>query len=269
MILTALGWLAAIGLLVLAASSGWHGLRERSRGPWIAAGMYACAAVIMLAVLGVLAALTAGVLAFLALALATGLALAGGRDGAARDALGHAGEGAGRLGADVRSLWRRVTSRDDGPEEGSTEAVVAEAVSTRSIPSVMEDAALGLAPEPAELASPSVPAPAPYAALAAFIAGYEPSDDQELKMFIQGCAAGSVMVGDAWHTFADTCLNSLGLDPAYVAGVLEAGDSAAGHGSLLAQVHKRFGVIYQTIQEWVGAGRMLPHKAREFLTGEL
>jgi hypothetical protein len=77
------------------------------------------------------------------------------------------------------------------------------------------------------------------------------------------------MVADAWHHFADTCLNSVGLDPAYVAGILEAGDSAGGHGSLLAQIHKRFGVIYAAVKEWISAHGPLPHKAREFLTDDM
>jgi hypothetical protein len=60
----------------------------------------------------------------------------------------------------------------------------------------------------------------------------------------------------------------VGLDPAYVAGILEAGDSAGGHGSLLAQIHKRYSVIYAAVKEWVAAHGPLPHKARDFLTGE-
>ena len=36
MILMLLGWLAALGLLAVAVSSGWHGFRDRRRG-WLAA----------------------------------------------------------------------------------------------------------------------------------------------------------------------------------------------------------------------------------------
>jgi hypothetical protein len=260
--------MAALALLALAASSAWHGARERARGPWTAAGMYACAAVILLAADGVLRPLTAGVLAFLSLALAAGLALAGGRAGAGRAALGHAGAGIGYLGADARGIWQRIMARLRGGEgeRGETEAVVAGHVSARMIPPVREDPALGLPPEPAAIAS--VPAPAPYAALAAWIAGFEPEDDQALTMFMQGHAAGGIAVADAWRGFADTCLGSVGLDPAYVAGILEVGDTESESAAHKAQVHKRFGVIYQAVQEWISAGRMLPHKAREFLTGD-
>ena len=276
MILTLLGWIAALGLLAVAVSSGWHGFRDKKRGSFAASGMYGAGAFILLAVDGALSWLTAGVLAGLSLAAAAGLILAGGRDGAGKAALGHAGAGMGHLGADARSIWRRLWAwflrligRGGELEEDSPEAVVAEAVATRGIPSVMEDPALGMAPEPAELISGAVPAAAPYAALAQYIAGFEPEDDMSLRMFMESCAAGSVMVADAWHQLGDTLLNGVGLDPAFVAGILEAGDSAGGHGSLLAQVHKRFGVIYAAVKEWVSAHGPLPHKAREFLTDDM
>jgi len=273
MILTALEWLAALGLLALAASSGWHLIRDRSRSRAVSAGMYAGLACVMLAATGVLGWAAAAVLAFLFLGAAAALVLSGGRDGAARAALGHAGGGFTGLAGDAGGLWRRLRGALPGsgpePEAGSPEAAVAEAAATRNIPSVMEDPALGLAPEPAELVAGNIPAPAPYAALAQFIAGFEPEDDMALRMFMESSAAGSVMVADAWHHFADTCLNTVGLDPAFVAGILEAGDSAGGHGTLLAQVHKRFAVIYAVVKEWVGAHGPLPHKAREFLTDDL
>lgn len=273
--LTALGWIAALGLLALAASSAWHGFRGKARGPWIAAGAYACAAVILLAVDGVVKPLTAGVLAFLVLAGAAGLAVAEGRkreagwQDTARAALGHAGAGLGYFGADVRGIWRRIMARLRGgePEASETEAVVAEAVATRMIPPVREDPALGMPPEPAVIAA--VPPPDPYVALARFIAGFEPEDDQSLTMFMQGCAAGGLVIADAWRHFADVCLGGVGLDPAYVAGILEVGDTESESAAHKAQVHKRFGVIYHAVQEWIAAGRMLPHKAREFLTGEM
>jgi len=269
MILAALGWIAALGLLALSVSSGWHGFRDKARGPWVASGLYACGAVILLAVDGVLHVLTAAVLAILALGLAAALALKDGREGAARATLGHAGAGIGYLGRDARGIWQRIRAMSGGgdDEPAETEAVVAEHVTTRNIPPVLADPVLGPAPEPAALAT-AAPVPAPYAALASYIGGFVPDDDQALKMFMQANAAGECAIADAWHNFADTCLSSVGLDPAYVAGILEAGDSSANHASLLAMVHRRFGVVYAAVQEWISAGRQLPHKAREFLTGE-
>src|SRR6266699_3006224 len=74
MILSTLGWLVAFGLLALVASSAWHGFREKSRGPWIAAGIYACSAVVVLTIVGVLGWLTALVLAVLVSGATAGLA---------------------------------------------------------------------------------------------------------------------------------------------------------------------------------------------------
>jgi hypothetical protein len=172
-----------------------------------------------------------------------------------------------------REAWRQLAGREAGraPEapEGDPEAVVGEALKGgRQIPPVLQDPALGPVPEPAEIASSAVPVPAPYAALAAFIRDFEPADDMELRMFMDGHAAGQLAIADAWHDHADVLLNGVGLDPAHVAGVLEAGNSAAEHGSLLTQVHKRFGVIYAQVKEWISAHGPLPHKARDFLTGE-
>jgi hypothetical protein len=172
-----------------------------------------------------------------------------------------------RLPGLLQGVLGRLRGGEDGDGDGPIPLeAVAEHAATRSIPSVMADPALGVPPEPAELASASVPVPAPWAALAQYIAGREPADDQELRMFSDGDAVGALAVADAHNVYADTCLNGLGLSPAYVAGILEAGDSMAGHASVIAQVHKRFGVIYGAIKEWVGTHGQLPHHARDFLT---
>jgi hypothetical protein len=171
----------------------------------------------------------------------------------------------GRLRDRYHGLLVHRSASGDGPIP--LEAV-AEHAATRSIPSVMADPAIGAPPEPAEIAAAGIPVPAPWAALAEYIAGFEPEDDLALRMFSEGNARGALAVADAHHAFADTCLNGVGLSPAYVAGILEAGDSAGEHASLLAQVHKRFAVVYAAVKEWIAAHGPLPHKAREFLTGD-
>lgn len=278
MILTALAWLAA---LVLAAMAAWRLSRivlipkrahtgKRMRGDsliapnWYALALWSAFAVAAFTLLGVFAPLTGWMAAGTALAVA----LAGFRvwtpDGwsALRE---HLMSAPGDAWGD---LLRALRQHGDAEPAGETQEVVTEAVTTRGIPSVMDDPALGPAPEPGELASPAIPVPAPWAALAEYIRSREPEDDMELRMLAEGDAAGALAVADARHAFADTCLNMIGLDPAYVAGILETGDSMAEHASMLAQVHKRFGVIYGAIKEWVAAHGPLPHKARDFLTGE-
>jgi hypothetical protein len=177
-----------------------------------------------------------------------------------------------RFGGDLGlpRLASRLPPRPAGRGSGDAETleVVTQAVQARGIPPVRQDPALGPPPEPADLASPAIPVPAPYAALAQWIADFEPGDDLELRMFMDSNAAGQLALADAWHAQADILLNGVGLDPAYIAGILEVGNSAGEHASLIAQVHKRLMVIYGQIKEAIANGLLLPHKAREFLTGE-
>jgi hypothetical protein len=278
--------LAAI-LLAVAVWSAWRSTREKDAGRWVLAFVSTGAGVIILAAEGAIPAIGAGVLAFLAFAIAGGLSYArwAGPDrddsvhygwkasarGTLAEALGSGRAGFGRTRDDVRGAWRRIFARTGGRDRGEDAvplAAVAEYAASRAIPSVMADPVLGPPVEPGEIAAAGVPVPAQYAALAQYIGGFEPEDDQALRMFMEGHAAGTVVLADAWHHFADHCLNGVGLSPAYVAGILEAGDSAGEHASLLAQVHKRFGVVYAAVKEWIAAHGPLPHKAREFLSGE-
>jgi hypothetical protein len=276
MILTALGWVAALLCAAAAGYRAWRMLPFRRHagtgnlrwrdaadaGSWTALLLWSGLAVAAFTVLGVIGSLAGGLYAGIAAVVVAVAARVWTPEG--RHAL------AGQLRYGITEPVMAVRGLPGGrvPErgEGSAQSVVAEAAATRAIPPVREDPALGVPPEPSVIAS--VPAPSPYAALAQFIGGFEPEDDQALTMFMQGHAAGGLVIAEAWRHFADTCLHGTGLDPAYVAGILEVGDTEGESAAHKAQVHKRFGVIYQQVQEWISAGRMLPHKAREFLTGE-
>jgi hypothetical protein len=280
MIFTVLGWAAGLLLAAMAvwrlsrivivrrhAHTGRLLWRDSLEAPnWYALALWSALAIGWFTVLGMFAPTAGGLLA----AACAAVAAAGLRVWTPEGRLALRAHLAGAFGDAWGDLVRAGgRARESGPEPGEAPAAAAEAVATRNIPSVMADPALGLAPEPAELAGGNASAPEPCAALAAYIAGFEPEDDMALRVFVEGLAAGSVMIADAWNQFAETCLSTVGLDPAFVAGILEAGDSAAAHGSLLAQVIKRLSVIYGAVQEWVAAHGPLPHKAREWLTGEL
>jgi len=264
MILTALGWLAALACTAATGERAWS-MRSgvRDAGNWVVLLAWSALTVVMFTLLGAIGPLTGGLYA----ALAVVVILAVGRVWTPEGRRALAGDLRYGFAEPFAALRRRVRRVPGAEEPGETEAVVGGYVASRQIPPVREDPALGLPPEPAVMAS--VPAPAPYAALAQFIGGFEPEDDQALTMFMQGHAAGGLVIAEAWRHFADTCLHGTGLDPAYVAGILEVGDTEGESAAHKAQVHKRFGVIYQQVQEWISAGRMLPHKAREFLTGEM
>lgn len=274
MILTLAGWLVSLGLLYVSGSSAWHAWRDKAGRELAAAAVFACLAVTALAFLGALAVIPAAVTAAALAAAAAVTTLL--RKETSGDLLGHLAEGIGLGAGRTRGLlgWLRLqgpsaVSRARDGADGPAAEVVAEAVASRGVPPVMSDPALGAPPEPADAVPAGVPVPAPYAALAQFIADFEPADDLELRMFMDGHAAGSLAIADAWHGFSESALNGVGLDPAYVAGLMEAGNSAAEHASLLAQVHKRFDVIYGAVKEWISGHGPLPKNARDFLTGDL
>lgn len=267
MIIHLLVWTAALALFAVAVHSASRLVRVkgewRMQGSWLNPALFASAALILLTLIRVVSPLTAGVIGGIT-AVTTVLVLRGADKpwftfranitGAFSNLLGDLGAIAGH-------------GRPGGrPMSPSTEAVHA-AVGTRAIPSVREDPALGPAPEPAAVAT-IAPVPAVYAALAEYIRSFEAADDMELRMFMEGNAAGEVAVADAWHAQGDVLLNSNGLHPAYIAGILEVGDSKAEGASFISQVHKRFAVIYGAVKEWIGSHGPLPHRAREFLTGE-
>lgn len=274
-LLPAAGWIAAIGLLAAAVSSGWHGAREKTRGPWVAAGLFACGACVLLAVDGAVKPLTAGVLAFLALAVSAGLAWKDGKD-APKAALGHAGAGFGYLGRDVRGLggraggWlRRLWDRFLGSEDDEAPGVSVEAaVAARSVPvpSLRDDDALGPPPAPDVIAS--VPVPQSRAVNAAAIAEFRPENAAELIAFLRGHASGYLAEAHAWRALADGLLNEIGLDPAFAHGVAEGGDEVSEMAHVFSLVEQRLMVIYGQVIEAVENGLIMPHDGRWFSEGE-
>jgi hypothetical protein len=282
LILGLIGWPLAIALAAAAVLSLWRTARNRGvrtdPGAWLAPLGFTVGAVALLTALGVLSPLLGGMAAGGAAILLALLFRPWDKSG--RRVAGQQFRGGiKRTGADARrgsrgilGWLRRLRDRlaaGEGEQAGTVPlTAVAEHVATRAIPPVMADPVLGPPTEPGEIAAAGIPVPAPYTALAEFIGSFEPEDDMSLRMFMEGHASGTVTIADAWHAFAETCLNGVGLSPAYVAGILEAGDSAGEHASLLAQVHKRFHVVYAAIKEWISAHGPLPTKAREFLTGE-
>jgi hypothetical protein len=269
-----IGWPAALILAGVAAAVMVRAVRTRDGGAWITLLMFACAASAALTALGWLPLLP-GIIAAAVTGAAAAAMLKPWEKGAGNAALGHAREGIGWAREDARGLWGWLRQRGGGflvtrhggeTEGGDPEAVVAEAVTARGIPPVLADPVLGPPPAPEAIAA-AAPVAGPWAALADYIASFEPADDMELRMFNESNAAGALAVSEAHRAFADTCLNGIGLNPAYVAGILEASDSAVEHAGLLAQISRRFSVIYSTLQEWINVHGPLPKNAREWLTG--
>lgn len=252
------------------------------QGAWITALMFACAAIADFTALGLLPVLTGAVLA--GLVLAAFLALAqpwrpgvhrslrsnaaiGARwlRGDVRSVLGHA-RGADRLAGLAGRMWRRL--RRGGPDGGPVPpgpAGPGEELARRPVPSIREDAELGPAPAPEEIAAAGTAIPAGWAMLASEIASREPESDTALHACIRGDAAGLLAVAQAYEAHGDHLLNGVGLDPAVVAAVCEfAGTfvTAAGDGAL---VDRRLTQVYAEITEWhERTGRPLPFNARQW-----
>lgn len=134
-------------------------------------------------------------------------------------------------------------------------------------------------PAPAPMAAPVLgdltaslpaqggPVPPDWAAVVARISTFEPADDADLLGFMRSEAAALPALADAWRGLADTQLHVIGIDPAAVQGSLELADvlGDCAHDVVLAM--RKFLVTYAEVQAAIAGGLILPHKAREFLTG--
>jgi hypothetical protein len=290
-LLTVAGWLAGLFLLGVTASGVYRAAIARRTDRLACAPtplMYGCATAVAFTLLGVLPALPGALMAVaLAVALAAltgeGWVLAARRGRGRKTALrilralarDHVGAGPRRAREDLRRLLGKLRR---GPESVRTEAGPVPVPPVRDVPpappdvpSVRDDPALGAPPAPGDvgagLMNASVPVPGAWAALTAEVASFEPADDEELMLHLAGEAAGVLTWAEAARARADNLLHGTGLDPAYVAGHLELADEIADLAAAVAMVDRRFHVIYGAIREWVGAGGILPHRAREFFGG--
>jgi hypothetical protein len=272
------GWVLA---LVLAAAAASSAVRVRGNwrdpGAWAVPLPFACLAVIALTVLGVLAPLTGGLLAGI-LAAAEGVFLWRGDDKPMYAFADHLGGGLRHLYADARSLASRArpgapaepvrpaSAPGAGPAPAGGSRQAPDAPAARKVPSIREDADLGPAPAPAEVAA-SAEVPLPFAELASWIAQFEPEDDVQQTWFIRGSGAGLVAVAEALAAHADTVVNAVGLDPSYGQAILELADLIAELASDAGQVDKRYHVIYDAVKQAVDNGLILPHRTREWFSG--
>lgn len=119
----------------------------------------------------------------------------------------------------------------------------------------------------ASLPAQGGPVPPDWAAVVARISTFEPADDADLLGFMRSEAAALPALADAWRGLADTQLHVIGIDPAAVQGSLELADvlGDCAHDVVLAM--RKFLVTYAEVQAAIAGGLILPHKAREFLTG--
>jgi hypothetical protein len=285
MILTAIGWLAALGLLAAAASSGWHGARDKARGPWIGAGLYACAAVILLAAAGALAAPAAAALAFAALALAGLVAAAEGPNaapdsrwrGAAWSARYSVGSGARYLGADTRGLagwlhrrWQEYRA-GDGPDLASEPAPPIQPTSNGA--GIMPKNTTGNGTRPPAggtvkqpgirarrlaASAGTVPVPAGWAAVVAGTADFEADSNVDLAQWmteqVLGLAAWAEAVVEQHETN-----RGMGVDPAAISMLHDVAEAGVGAAQAMAGAVSQFCNYFELPDAFVDAGGQLAH----------
>jgi hypothetical protein len=114
----------------------------------------------------------------------------------------------------------------------------------------------------------NAPVAEPWQAVAAFLSNFDPETDAEHIVFMQGNARGFLLIADGFHAYAETLLNSVGLDPAAVQGTVELAEVVADCSHDVTLALRRFMVVYQKVMEAVSDGTVLPHNARDWLTGE-
>ena len=114
----------------------------------------------------------------------------------------------------------------------------------------------------------TTPIPPDRAAVISRTAGYEPEDDAAFLAFMQEHASAFLGLAEAFRSFADTCLNGVGLDPTAVQGTVELADVVGDTAHDVTLARRRFLVTYAATLEAIGNGLVLPFRARDFLTGE-
>ncbi len=113
-----------------------------------------------------------------------------------------------------------------------------------------------------DCAAPRANAPAGWKALAAATASCEPEDDGDLLGWMAGEVAGMAGYGEALIEVCQSCVNSVGLDPAAMAAVHDAADAAAGAATAMACARQKFASHYAEVREFAGNGGVLPYDGR-------
>lgn len=111
------------------------------------------------------------------------------------------------------------------------------------------------------------PPPPDHASVIARIAGYEPQDDADLLRFMTGECSAMAGYSDAMAAVFETCVNTIGLDPASVAGLSEYATAITDAAEAMRRAHARFYSIYAEVMEAAAKGVVMPHKGR-WITGQ-
>lgn len=270
------GLLAVSGYAQMArAKGGW-----REKAAWTAPLLFTSAALMLLVVFGALALLPWLVLALVPLAVVAARAARAWREIAKlkgpwaataavlsllasriRNALWNARE-------DVRDL-AGILHREAVPAgQAPPAAGVPPLAALRAVPSVREAGNLGAVPAPAEVAADltaaGVAVPEPFRALAEWMAGFEPENQEDFEGHAAEEAAGWLTLAGAKEAQAETLLNVPKLHPDVVAAQLEVADGSAELAALAAMGIRRYHERYGDVEDWHEDGSRLPEDARNW-----
>jgi hypothetical protein len=122
-------------------------------------------------------------------------------------------------------------------------------------------------PPPAPSATNRGNTPAGWRALVAATAGFEPDDDAALLEWMAAEVAGMSAYAEALAEVYETCVNSLGIDPAAMNAVHDTADAAADAATAMAYARQKFAAHYAEVREFAAAGGLLPYDGR-WITGD-
>lgn len=114
---------------------------------------------------------------------------------------------------------------------------------------------------------PARGAPGGWTALVADTSDFEPDDDAELLDWMAGQVAGMAAYAEALTEVYETCVHSLGVDPAAMNAVHDTADAAADAATAMAYARQKFAGHYAEVREFAAAGGVLPFNGR-WITGD-
>jgi hypothetical protein len=275
---------AACACCALLALSGFVRMARvrrawREAAFWTAPLVFVSAAFALLTALGVLGLISGIVLSAIPLAVVTARAARAHREIAKlHGAPAATATVLGLLGARLRdALWNaredvrelagllhRAPGGDGAAPAGAKRGAPAV---IRSVPSFREDPRLGDVPAAAEVSADLEAAgamvPQPWRDLADWVAEAEFEDEEELREFVAGCAAGVLTLAEAFQEPGEHLLETAGLDPALAGGFFEMADEWADMSAAFAMLDRRYTDAYAEVSEWAEDG-VMPHNARRW-----
>jgi hypothetical protein len=109
--------------------------------------------------------------------------------------------------------------------------------------------------------------PAEWKSLVTVTADFEPGDDGELLEWMASEVAGMTAYAEALTEVYETCVNSLGVDPAAMNAVHDTADAAADAATAMAYARQKFAAHYAEVREFAASGGLLPYDGR-WIKGE-